>query len=170
MPLAVDQARVQVLEAAPVTAHDDQMHAAGVRDFEVAHALAVFVADREAQLRRVAPGQLVTGEIERQTAIAHGQAADGPGRVVGAVAGRLAAVGHGAGDRRVALRGRRRCARLVAVGRRRRVRFALLRLGGGALAVRADRVTHRGCHPEDHRQQREEPRQLERSTHAGSAS
>ena len=145
-PLAVDQPRVQVLEAVAVAAHDDQVHAAGVLDLEVAHGLAILVADREAKQRVVAARQLVASEIERQPALADGEPAHRFGRLVGEVVAQFhSLVGHRGGVRR-RHRGGVRPRRGLAVG--------------------SDRPSDSSRAPEDQDEQREETGQL----HAGSAS
>ena len=67
--------RVQVLEAGHVAAHDDEVHALGVLDVEVAHGLAAAVDDPEGELERLALRGGAAGELERQALLADGQAA-----------------------------------------------------------------------------------------------
>ena len=67
--------RVQVLEAGHVAAHDDEVHALGVLDVEVAHGLAVAVDDPEGQLERLALRRGIASEFEREALLADRQAA-----------------------------------------------------------------------------------------------
>ena len=65
-----------MLEAGQVAAHDDDVHALGVLDVEVAHGPAVAAGDAEAELEALAPGRGRAGELERQAPVAHREAAD----------------------------------------------------------------------------------------------
>ena len=67
--------RVQVLEAGHVAAHDDEVHALGVLDVEVAHGPAAAVDDPEGELERLALRRGAAGELERQALLADGEAA-----------------------------------------------------------------------------------------------
>ena len=96
---------MQVLEAAEVAAGDDQVHALGVLDVEVAHRAARAVDDPEADLLGGAAPQL--GVLDDQSHAVGGdrQAAHGHGGghaavlLGGRVAARSRRAAHGAGER-----------------------------------------------------------------------
>ena len=67
--------RVQVLEAGHVAAHDDEVHALGVLDVEVAHGLSAAVDDPEGQLERLALRRGPARELERESLLADREAA-----------------------------------------------------------------------------------------------
>ena len=66
---------MQVLEAGHVAAHDDEVHALGVLDVEVAHGLAAAVDDPEGQLERLALRRGAASELEREALLADREAA-----------------------------------------------------------------------------------------------
>ena len=66
---------MQVLEAGHVAAHDDEVHALGVLDVEVAHGLPAAVGDPERQLEAPARLRGPPRELEREAVVADRQAA-----------------------------------------------------------------------------------------------
>ena len=81
---------MQVLEAAAVAAHHDQVHALLVLDLEVADRPAAGASDAEAQLADATALELGGVERERQAVVGHSEAADG---VRGGLAGVAALLG-----------------------------------------------------------------------------
>ena len=70
--------RVQVLEAGHVAAHDDEVHALGVLDVEVAHGPAAAVDDRGRRARSARPAaRCVRASSSVRPFVADGEAADG---------------------------------------------------------------------------------------------
>jgi hypothetical protein len=67
---------VQVLKARHVAPHDDEVHAPGVLDVEVAHGAPAAVDDAEGERERPARGRGGAREPEVQPAVAHGEPAD----------------------------------------------------------------------------------------------
>ena len=93
---------MEVLEARQVAAGDDQVHALGVLDVEVAHRLAAVVDDAEAQLPAAPAAQLGIRDDQAQAMVGDGEAADGHRHLVAAVAhpGRSVAARRGGVDDR----------------------------------------------------------------------
>ena len=138
---------MQVLEAGPVAADDDQVHPLLVLDLEVAHG-AIGTVDREAQRGRAAARERGRGELQAQAVVGDGEAADRV-RLVAALG--LAAVTG---------------LRLVAAmpGR------GIGALGGVVGPIRPDGAAGDGGHAEHDREDRREAEQLGRGAHAGTAS